>query len=236
MVKNGATRDSQTAQNSDNEFVKNCPTQDKIGKDYCIFSNISWKVFYDQVAPDIKNCELISEKSPERSHCYWVYAMRAKDPSLCEKINDNFSQNSAGPSYGFLSKSNCKKELHYTAQDSDWRLEAGFPPYSDPVVLVYSGKAKLDGWLIEGGAKGEKNPDPYFHIADKDLQKLPFSMQKNQEYLLKVYSKENKFEKVPQKTIDRLKKFSEKIPATITVDKIEAFTEGSPILTIVDGK
>lgn len=190
--------------------------EDKAEKNICLLDYAGYMVYYDMHELDLEVCEKIDSNQIFQQDCYWMVAMKTKNQEICDLIFESDEEDPA--------QDNCKNEINYEFEGAKWELEQGFPPYADPLALIYSGKAELTGWIIYASFYGGE-PETRFHVSDEDLKKLPPTMQGHSNYALET----------SEEMISQLEKYTEQNPATLVVDKVGAhYGLPSPFLSITN--
>lgn len=169
--------------------------------------------------PVNETCGQIINDSTKSSKCYWLFAMKIKDQTLCNNINSEGDTN-----YAYLTKDICNQYIKYEKGDVNWSLAGGIPQQGDDGV-AYSGHAELTGWMEDISFYGEMVPR--FHLTEYSLRDLPLSPfgSLNEE-------PRNDFD-IDTKNTPEVAKYikensSEKNPITLVVDQIIYLNEMSP--------
>lgn len=108
-----------------------------------------------------------------------------------------------------------------------WTIKAEEPDR----FRVYEGENVLTGWIIFQRKYANEVPEAHFHPID---QKFPhYFLNKN--FRLTVYSeREQKEIPLPESLLQKLGEYNKKNPAKILVNKITAYSEGSPKMNLVE--
>lgn len=110
-----------------------------------------------------------------------------------------------------------------TIQDNGWTQE-----FSNSLGQKYTGNVELKGWLTNKSRYGDETPEPHFHISNESMKNLPENIN-NADFRLTT-AKDGKNTAVSQEIISDLSSFSEQNPATILVDELIFYSEGTPTL------
>lgn len=206
----------------------------------CLMKIATDMIYYEIYEKDIQICQKMSKDLPYYQECYWLFAMIQKDSKICESLPEK-SQNAElegewfSGAINYLTKSDCKNELHFKSENSEWNLMSGIPPLADPYQLVYSGNATIQGWLIKEEGYGDELVT-YFHVSKDSKKRLPSSIIYNDIINFALKYKDEKIsigQYVPQTVISKLEKYNEKNPATIKIDSIAIPMEGKPVMNLM---
>ncbi len=220
--------------------LKECEGKtDQIQKDDCYLNYAVDKTYWvDNVSSNESNlCRAITQNSWRRAQCFWLFAMKTKDLNLCSNLPGlpqeiMIDLKGDDPNYGYAlsikfnaNKENCMNQISYKNTDAEWNLSSGLPPYADPFPLIYTGNAKISGWIVSKPSFGEGEPMSYFHVIDTDMNKLPLSARYYSDFLI---------ESSLADITSQLEKYSESNPAKININKIGIPFEGSPFMNLVE--
>lgn len=198
-------------------------------KDSC-YLKFALQIVYSrdpQIKADSELCTKISSGNKNaKSSCYWHFAMKTKDISLCKFISINEADSE-------ITRSTCENELHYQYGNAKWKLTKGIPPYADSNALIYEGTAEIEGWIIEESPYDDNYLVKYFHVDPESLKFLPPAMQKHTNFNVEVYDKDSKYKFADSTVLSQLEAYSKQNPARIRINVIGVFyIENAPSIVL----
>lgn len=123
--------------------------------------------------------------------------------------------------------------------EGKFELLSGIPPYPDPEPLKYGGKVQLKGWIIDRESY-VGDTSPHFYITEESKKKFPdyrWDNPNKDEYSRSfqlIGKNGEKHETLSDEQMQKLRKYNEKIPATILVSGYNQYMEGTAVMFYVE--
>jgi hypothetical protein len=122
-------------------------------------------------------------------------------------------------------------QLSPESTSSNLLLFSGTPPYADPSPIIYKGEVKLEGEIVYK-EKYVGDLTPHFRVAEESLKNLPPHLSHRDFTLTTYYEDNSKIIPATTEVIDKIK--SEGELASIMVDQLVIYFEGSPSLNLIN--